>query len=248
MVASATTLIYGSSVLLDITAISLNAAYVNLSSDAVYTAYIYGGDLEAGLTTQLYSQYSADTLPPCQVLLCDGSLLPEKPVPACVAHCLPLAWNQKIWCLQLVCLKACVRHLAGTVHAADPMHIALCINWCLACAALDGNNTAVGSYELNTTDLCGCAGGTFVISAVFTDQSEFFGDSTGTVTIVVQPNCPPVRPCAPLPLLTAHLHGAQRASSLPATALSSGWRPRTPSSPFPWNNAPSLPALDQHGT
>ena len=73
-----------------------------------------------------------------------------------------------------------------------------------ACTDIDGDNTATGTYELNTTELSGCTGGTFVISAVFYDSSELIGDSTGTVTLIVQPNCPPVRPCDRHPLCSRH--------------------------------------------
>ena len=70
-----------------------------------------------------------------------------------------------------------------------------------ACAGIDGGNTVFGTYVLNTTDLTGCGGGTFVITAVFSDENpgEFFGDSAGTTTITVLPNCP-VRPCASCPV------------------------------------------------
>ena len=71
-----------------------------------------------------------------------------------------------------------------------------------ACAAINidinGENTAFGTYELDTADLCNCTGGTFTITAVFSDDSEgeFFGNSAGTTNVTVLPNCPPVRPDA----------------------------------------------------
>ena len=71
-----------------------------------------------------------------------------------------------------------------------------------ACADGGGEYIAVGTYELNTTDLCSCAGGTFVITAVFSDDSEgeYFGDSAATTNITVLPGCPPVEPLRFVPL------------------------------------------------
>jgi hypothetical protein len=88
-----------------------------------------------------------------------------------------------------------------------------------ACAVIDGDNTANGTYELNTTDLSGCAGGTFVVTAVFMDSSELFGNSAGTTTIVVQPNCPPVRPCALCFFETACMQGLHSAPRYSACVL-----------------------------
>lgn len=65
IVAENSTLTYGSSTFLDITAVSLNAAHLNLSSDGFYLAYIYGGDLSAGLTIPLYPSYGED--PHCAI-------------------------------------------------------------------------------------------------------------------------------------------------------------------------------------
>ena len=56
-----TTLTYGDSTFLDITAVSLNAAYVNLSSDGFYSAYIYGGELPEGVSIPLYPYYGEDS-------------------------------------------------------------------------------------------------------------------------------------------------------------------------------------------
>lgn len=54
-----TTVVYGESVVLDITAVSLNAAYLNLTDAPYYDAYIFGGDLDMGVTVPLYSQYGS---------------------------------------------------------------------------------------------------------------------------------------------------------------------------------------------
>ena len=58
VVASATTVVYGDSVLLDITAVSLNPAYLNLTTNPDYFAFIYGGYLDTGITIPLYPQFS----------------------------------------------------------------------------------------------------------------------------------------------------------------------------------------------
>ena len=64
IVAENATLVYGSSVYLDISAVSANAAYVNLSSQGIYTGYIYGGDLPDGFSIKLYSQFSEENSAP----------------------------------------------------------------------------------------------------------------------------------------------------------------------------------------
>ena len=79
-----TTLTYGSSVRLDISAVSANAAYVNLSSSLIYTAYIYGGDLNDGLSIQLFPQYSElhPSLP--NTFLSRSTRSQQEPAPACL--------------------------------------------------------------------------------------------------------------------------------------------------------------------
>lgn len=84
-----------------------------------------------------------------------------------------------------------------------------------ACADINGGNTAVGTYELNTIDLCNCTGGTFVITAVFADDTgadgEYFGDSAGTTNITVLPKCPLVRPGSFCPSAWHFEHGHRAA-------------------------------------
>ena len=60
IVAENTTLTYGGTVLLNISAGSVNYLYISLSPvrPVIYTAYIYGGDLPAGLSIQLYPSES----------------------------------------------------------------------------------------------------------------------------------------------------------------------------------------------
>jgi hypothetical protein len=57
VVASPNSVIYGSSVVLTITSASLNPSFDNLTTKAFYTAYIYGGGLDAGVTIPLYSEH-----------------------------------------------------------------------------------------------------------------------------------------------------------------------------------------------
>ena len=67
---SNTTPTYGSSVLLNISAFSANNFLISLSKDVIYTAYIYGGDLPAGLTIQLYPlDCEATPAPHCAMVL-----------------------------------------------------------------------------------------------------------------------------------------------------------------------------------
>jgi hypothetical protein len=210
VVASANSVVYGGSVLLDISAISLSPSYLNLTTAPLYTAYIYGGELDASITIILYPQYGkahAFFLASRAVIWHDERLLDTPMVVrsfaliimtethrredhACDVHeslCVPMP---------ACCSKLCT-HLSSkeTVHALYDAHNATLTRVTHACADVNGDIAATGTYELNTTDLSGCAGGTFVISAVFSDIIEWFGDSTGTATLVVQPTCPPVRPC-----------------------------------------------------
>lgn len=92
------------------------------------------------------------------------------------------------------------------------MHACMLMKLRRACAGIDGGNTVAGVYELNTTDLTGCSGGSFVITAVFSDENpgEVFGDSAGTTTITVRPYCPPVRPCASCPVVQHACMGIAR--------------------------------------
>ena len=206
--ATASTVTWGGSVWLDISAVSLNAANVNLSSHAVYTAYLYGGDLNDGLTTQLFPQYCKDTpSPSCEIPFCRGSMGPAPPARACSAIFLLLAAVQTMSPLRLLCLEACMCYTTTFLHAPDTARNTMLSLLLDACAAVDGDNTAVGTYLLNTTDLSSCLGGTFVITAVFSDDSEFFGDSAGNTTITVLPNCPLVRPPHIAPSSTACMHG-----------------------------------------
>lgn len=63
-----TTPAYGDSVLLNITAVSANPTE-SLSSTAIYTGYIYGGDLPNGFSIQLYPSEGEDTFPAyCAIL------------------------------------------------------------------------------------------------------------------------------------------------------------------------------------
>lgn len=58
MVASANTVKYGDSVLLNITAVSLNPGWDNLTTGPLYFANILGGNLDAGINILLFPQYS----------------------------------------------------------------------------------------------------------------------------------------------------------------------------------------------
>ena len=76
IVAGNSTLTYGSSVLLNITTVSSNDYYSPisppLSTGAIYTTYIYGGDLPVGFSIQLYLSDGEDTFPPHCAMYCLG--------------------------------------------------------------------------------------------------------------------------------------------------------------------------------
>lgn len=82
IVAGNSTLTYGNSVLLNITTESSNDYYSPisppLSTGAIYTAYIYGGDLPDGLSIQLYLSDGEDTFPPHCAMYCLGHPLALK--------------------------------------------------------------------------------------------------------------------------------------------------------------------------
>ena len=88
-------MVYGGSVQLDITASSLNPTFLNLTTAPVYYAFIYGGDLDTGVTIPLYSENNP---PLCHTAFQCSTLLEERGMHAFIQMCATPQMRCAIFC------------------------------------------------------------------------------------------------------------------------------------------------------